>query len=229
MPEYTSLRGMPDILSQEAAQFRFIEEKARRVFDLFEFREIRTPFLERTEVFARGIGENTDIVEKEMYSFLDRGGKHISLRPEGTASIIRAYVENKLFKDGDITKLFYVGPMFRAERPQKGRLRQFHQIGAEIIGGSGPYLDLEIILNAKNVIEETGVSGFTIQINTLGCSDDREGYKTKLREFLLKEKTCLCEDCVRRVDTNVLRVLDCKSKKCKSNCRKGADLKRLYV
>ncbi|MBF0252376.1 MAG: histidine--tRNA ligase [Candidatus Omnitrophica bacterium] len=215
MPNYTSLRGMPDILPSEAEKFRFIEEKARDVFKLFDFSEIRTPFLEKTEVFARGIGESTDIVEKEMYSFLDRGGKHISLRPEGTASIIRSYVENKLYADGDISKLFYVGPMFRAERPQKGRLRQFHQIGAEIIGGSSPYLDWEIIFNAKTIIESTGIKGFSILLNTLGCSSDREKYKNDLRKKLKVYHDDLCENCQRRIDVNVLRVLDCKNAGCK--------------
>ena len=216
MPKYRSLRGMPDILPGESDTFARIESKAREVFALFEFAEIRTPMLEATEVFTRSIGEDTDIVEKEMYSFTDRGGKNISLRPEGTASIIRAYIEHGLNNTHDVLKLFYAGPMFRAERPQKGRLRQFHQIGAEIIGSSNPIIDVELILNLKAVLENIGVRDFEIGINTLGCDKDRAKYKEKLRNFLSGRVSELCENCSRRISTNVLRVFDCKSKGCKA-------------
>lgn len=216
MSKYRALRGMPDILPGEADIFFQIENKAREVFSLFEFFEIRTPMLEETEVFTRSIGEDTDIVEKEMYSFSDRGGKNISLRPEGTASIIRAYIQHGLKNAHDILKLFYIGPMFRAERPQKGRLRQFHQIGAEIIGASDPVIDVELILNAKAVLENIGVRDFEIGLNTLGCAKDRTEYKEKLKSFLSGKVSELCENCRRRLSTNVLRVFDCKSRGCKA-------------
>ena len=153
--KYNSLRGMPDILSQDAEVMHIIEHTARNMFNLYGFKEIRTPLLEQTGVFTRSLGEDTDIVGKEMYSFTDRGGKNISLRPEGTASIIRAYIEH-FSGDSGITKLFYYGPMFRGERPQKGRLRQFHQIGAEIIGGKGPFVDAELIICLDNILKIIG-------------------------------------------------------------------------
>ncbi|MGD2279298.1 MAG: ATP phosphoribosyltransferase regulatory subunit, partial [Candidatus Omnitrophota bacterium] len=176
-PKYKALRGMPDILPDDAALMRWVEDRAKEVFDLFGYQEIRTPLLETTEVFTRSIGEDTDIVEKEMYSFDDRGGKNISLRPEATASIIRAYIEHNLHVEKDITKLYYIGPMFRGERPQKGRQRQFYQIGAEIIGSSDPYLDAELILNLRDFLENINIAGFEILINSLGCKSDRVAYK----------------------------------------------------
>ncbi|MDP8259305.1 MAG: histidine--tRNA ligase [Candidatus Aadella gelida] len=214
---YRSLRGMPDILPQEAGAFYMVEKSARKVFRMFGFTEIRTPILEETVLFTRSIGEDTDIVEKEMYSLKDRSEKEISLRPEGTASVIRAFIERGLDKENNISKLFYIGPMFRSERPQKGRLRQFHQIGAEMIGvpkGSICY-DVELITNAMSVIDSAGIEKAELNINSLGCSDDREKYKKMLKEALLKKKDELCENCQRRTSSNVLRVLDCKNKECK--------------
>ncbi len=205
---------MPDITPEEAALFHWVEDRAREVFDLFGFFEIRTPFMEETEVFTRSIGEGTDIVEKEMYTFSDRSGRTVSLRPEGTASIIRAYIEHGWNNRQDILKLFYAGPMFRGERPQKGRLRQFHQIGAEIIGGSGPYLDAELILNLEFVLRSAGVEGHKIFLNSLGCNSDRASYKKELTDYLRGKKKDLCEDCRRRFEINVLRVLDCKREEC---------------
>ena len=199
---------------EQACLFRWAEARAREVFDLFEFSEIRTPLLEETEVFTRSIGEDTDIVEKEMYSFPDRGGKNISLRPEGTASIIRAYIEHGWNASQDIVKLYYMGPMFRGERPQKGRLRQFHQIGAEMIGASNPYIDAELILNLEAVLKNIEVEGFRIVLNSLGCVEDRTAYKKKLSDFLKSRGADLCEDCRRRSSVNVLRVLDCKKEVC---------------
>jgi histidyl-tRNA synthetase len=171
--------------------------------------------LEITEVFTRSIGEDTDIVEKEMYSFRDRGGKSVSLRPEATASIIRAYIEHALHAEQDITKFYYMGPMFRGERPQKGRQRQFNQIGAEIIGGSDPYVDAELILSLQALLERLKITGFNILVNSLGCASDRASYKEALEEYLAKKSSGLCEDCVRRTRTNVLRVLDCKRETCR--------------
>ncbi|MFC1479828.1 histidine--tRNA ligase [Candidatus Omnitrophota bacterium] len=219
--KYKSLRGMPDISHEDAAVMCRVEDKAREVFRTFGYGEIRTPLLEETEVFTRSIGEDTDIVEKEMYSFTDRGGKNISLRPEGTASIIRAYIEHGWHNAADLVKLYYVGPMFRGERPQKGRLRQFHQIGAEIIGGSGPYIDAELIFSLDVFLKELKVDGFTVLINSLGCSSDRTGYRKVLGRYLDEKSAALCDDCKRRAKTNVLRVLDCKKEGCKS-IAKGA-------
>lgn len=214
-PKYKSLRGMPDVLPEEADCMRFIEEKAASVFKKFGYREIKTPLLEETEVFTRSIGEDTDIVEKEMYSFADRGGKNISLRPEGTASIIRAYIEHGWGNSSDVTKLYYSGPMFRGERPQKGRQRQFYQIGAEIIGSSSPYIDAELILSLEDLLRSLGVKDSTILLNSLGCDKDRTSYKKLLSSHLSKKTDQLCDDCKRRAKTNVLRVLDCKKDPCK--------------
>jgi len=214
--KYRSLRGMPDTLAEEASVIYWLESKAREVFRLFGYGEIRTPILEETEVFTRSIGEDTDIVEKEMYSFTDRGGKNISLRPEGTAPIIRAYIEHGWHSKEDLTKLFYTGAMFRGERPQKGRLRQFHQIGAEIIGGSDPYIDAELILGLDTLLKSLKVDGFTILLNSLGCASDRENYKEELASYLKKKSSALCDNCKRRKETNVLRVLDCKREGCKA-------------
>ncbi|MDP8298621.1 MAG: ATP phosphoribosyltransferase regulatory subunit [Candidatus Tantalella remota] len=186
--KYRSLRGMPDIVPEDAAVVRWIEGKAREVFTAFGYGEIRTPLLEETEVFTRSIGEDTDIVEKEMYSFSDRGGKSIALRPEGTASIIRAYIENGWGSIADVVKLYYIGPMFRGERPQKGRLRQFSQIGAEIIGGSDPHIDAELILSLDGFLKAIGLDGFTILINSLGCVTDRKAYTKELAGYLSKKE-----------------------------------------
>jgi histidyl-tRNA synthetase len=215
---------MPDILPEDAALMRWVEERSREIFDIFGYLEIRTPLLEEAEVFTRSIGEDTDICEKEMYSFIDRGGKNISLRPEATASIIRAYIEHTLHAEKDIVKFYYMGPMFRGERPQKGRQRQFHQIGAEIIGSSGAYLDAELILNLQAMLKNMKVTGFKILLNSLGCASDRASYKKKLTSYLDKAKAGLCDDCVRRAKTNVLRVLDCKRESCKAVVKKAPSI-----
>ncbi len=214
-PKYKALRGMEDILPEEAYIFRWVENKSRDIFHRFGFKEIRTPLLEDTEIFIRSIGEDTDIVEKEMYTFEDRGGKSVSLRPEGTASIVRAYLEHGWQNTEDIAKLYYFGPMFRGERPQKGRLRQFHQIGAEIIGGRGPFVDAELILNLNALLKGLGIDGFTLYMNSLGCISDRASYQEILLAYLMGRKEGLCDDCKRRMDKNVLRVLDCKKEACR--------------
>lgn len=222
--KYRSLRGMPDLLPGQAQRARLIEDKAKKVFDIFGFEEIRTALLEETEVFIRCIGQDTDIVQKEIYSFTDRGGKKISLRPEGTASVIRAYVEHGLGNRSDVVKLFYSGPMFRGERPQKGRLRQFYQIGAEIIGVSDPYSDAELILTLNAILVSSGIKEHIILLNSLGCLEDRVSYKKVLGEYLSENTEDLCEDCIRRMDTNVLRVLDCKKERCGGIIGKSPDI-----
>ncbi len=215
---------MPDISPEDAAVIRWMENGAREVFGIFGFREIRTPILEETEVFTRSIGEDTDIVEKEMYSFTDRGGKNVSMRPEGTAPIIRAYIEHGWNNAADLVKLYYTGPMFRGERPQKGRLRQFNQIGVEIIGGLDPYIDAELILSLCVLLERLKVKGFTILLNSLGCANDRSSYKKALTDYLAGKISGLCDNCKRRAKTNVLRVLDCKSEGCKAVVAKAPDV-----
>ncbi|MEA3490037.1 MAG: histidine--tRNA ligase [Candidatus Omnitrophota bacterium] len=215
---------MPDILPGDAAVMRWVEDEARTVFREFGYSEIRIPILEETDVFARSIGADTDIVEKEMYSFTDRGKKNISLRPEGTASVIRAYIEHGWHNAAGLTKLFYTGPMFRGERPQKGRLRQFHQIGAEIIGGSDPFIDAELIFSLDVFLKRLGIRGFTILINCLGCARDRAAYKKVLTGYLSGKSSDLCDDCRRRAGTNVLRVLDCKKEGCKAVAGEAPDV-----
>ncbi|MBU0683713.1 MAG: histidine--tRNA ligase [Candidatus Omnitrophica bacterium] len=215
---------MPDILPPEAFFRQFLEQKARILFQRFGYEEIRTPILEETGVFTRSIGEDTDIVEKEMYSFVDRGGKQVSLRPEGTASIIRAYIEHGWHNSGDICKLFYLGPMFRGERPQKGRLRQFHQIGVEIIGSTHPYVDAELIVNIKLLLNEFGINDFTILINSLGCAKDRMHFKKALQDYLSTKDSKLCDNCRRRAKINVLRVLDCKNTMCREVVKKAPNI-----
>ncbi|MFH1797780.1 MAG: histidine--tRNA ligase [Candidatus Omnitrophota bacterium] len=205
---------MTDIFPPESDIMRRIEEHSRAVFKVFGYGEIRTPLLEETALFTRSIGGSTDIVEKEMYSFKDRSNRDVSLRPEGTASVIRAVIENGKYNSTDILKLFYLGAMFRGERPQKGRLRQFHQIGAEILGSKSPYVDAELIFSLYLLLKGLGITNFTILINSLGCGKDRIVYKKELGEYLAKKRDSLCEDCQRRVETNVLRVLDCKKEKC---------------
>lgn len=211
-------------MPEDAALMRWVEETARNVFCLFGFGELRTPILEETEVFTRSIGTDTDIVEKEMYSFTDRGGKNVSMRPEGTASMIRAYIEHGMHNSSELVKLFYFGPMFRGERPQKGRLRQFHQIGAEAIGGKGPYVDAEMIFSLNMILGNLGLSGYTILINSLGCDKDRAAYRKTLLDWFAVRLDGLCEDCRRRSKVNVLRVLDCKRESCKAVAEKAPSM-----
>lgn len=223
-PKYRSLRGMVDKFPPESDIMRYIEERSRVIFKIFGYGEIRTPLLEETALFIRSIGDSTDIVEKEMYSFTDRSGKAVSLRPEGTASVIRAVIEQGKCNSADILKLFYLGAMFRGERPQKGRLREFHQIGAEIIGCKSPYVDAELIFSLCLLLRSFGIKGFTVLLNSLGCAQDRLVYKKALGEYLTGKKDFLCEDCQRRLETNVLRALDCKREKCLEVIKTAPDI-----
>ena len=214
MGEIRAVKGMKDLLPEQVGKWRFMEATARRVLEVHGFREIRTPVVEQTELFVRSIGEGTDIVEKEMYSFVDKGGKHLSLRPEATAGVLRAYVEHRMYAEGGVHKLFTIGPMFRRERPQKGRLRQFHQINAEAIGDEGPVVDAEVVLAAVSLIRELGVEGSRLVINSLGCRECRGPFRQALVEFLQAREGQLCADCRRRLGMNPLRVLDCKEPGC---------------
>ncbi len=187
-----------------------MEEAARAVFRTYNYSEIRTPILEETQLFARGVGEETDIVTKEMYTFEDRDGASLTLRPENTASVIRAYIEHRLDQRPGVQKLYYMGPMFRRERPQKGRYRQFYQIGAEAIGSEHPMVDAETIAMVIEVLERAGLSGFQLLVNSVGDARCRPQYIARLREELKTAAPNLCGDCQRRAETNPLRVLDCK-------------------
>src|SRR6476469_2902063 len=193
---------MRDILPPASAVWNQVEETARRVFARFNYHEIRTPILEETTLFARGVGEETDIVNKEMYTFEDRDGSSLTLRPENTASVIRSYIEHRLDQQPGVQKLYYIGPMFRRERPQKGRYRQFYQIGAEAIGSDSPAIDAEVIELVIAILEEVGIEGFELLINSVGDHNCRPQYVEKLREALADKAATMCGDCQRRAVTN---------------------------
>src|SRR5450631_2901083 len=210
----TAIKGFNDILPTESGRWQHIEQAARRVFDLNGFSEIRVPIMEKTELFCRSIGDATDIVEKEMYSFIDKGGTAVTLRPEGTAGVMRAFIEHKLYAQDPMAKLYYLGPMFRYERPQKGRYRQFHQIGAEITGVLDPLADAQVLNMLVQFFREIGLDEPQLQVNSLGCPDCRPAFRATLMEFLEQRVDKLCEDCRRRMSTNPLRALDCKVPGC---------------
>jgi histidyl-tRNA synthetase len=212
--EIKAIRGFNDILPDEIGKWQFVEENAREVFEGFGFSEIRIPILERTELFSRGIGEATDIVEKEMYTFTDRSGNSLTLRPEATASMARAYLERQLNTFDPVAKLYCIGPMFRYERPQKGRYRQFYQIDAEVFGVENPMVDAEVIVMLIHFLKRVGIEKLELQVNSLGDRACRPRYREELKKFLTEKAFQLCEDCQRRVQTNPLRVFDCKVETC---------------
>jgi histidyl-tRNA synthetase len=205
-----AVKGTRDILPPSSAAWNQVEAIAREVFRTYNYQEIRTPVLEPTELFARGVGQETDIVSKEMYTFEDRDGSSLTLRPEATASVIRAYIEHRLDQKPGLQKLYYIGPMFRRERPQKGRYRQFYQIGAEAIGAESPAVDAEVIEMVVEMLRRVGLTGFELYLNSVGDSNCRPQYVALLQERLRGVAASLCEDCQRRAETNPLRVLDCK-------------------
>lgn len=215
-----AIRGTRDLLPPETALWNFVEAAVRDVFRAYNFHEIRTPIFESTELFARGVGEDTDIVSKEMYSWEDRGraesdrGQSLTLRPENTAGVVRAYIEHKMWDRG-LSKLFYIGPQFRRERPQKGRYRQFYQIGAEVIGpatagSESPARDAEILEMLATLLDRLGITGWTLELNSVGCPNDRAAFNDALRKALEPVAATMCADCQRRAATNPLRVFDCK-------------------
>ena len=210
-----AIRGFSDILPEETPTWRFIEEEARRTLEGFGFQEIRIPTLERTELFIRSIGESTDVVQKEMYTFQDKSGQWVTLRPEATASIVRAYVENRLWAKDQETRLYFIGPMFRYERPQKGRLRQFHQIDAEVLGPDHPMVDAEIIGLLMELLKRVGLEDLRLELNSLGCPGCRVPFKEEIQKFLRQNEDKLCPNCQRRMELNPLRVFDCKVQSCK--------------
>jgi histidyl-tRNA synthetase len=205
-----AIKGTRDILPPSSAVWNYVEEVARQVFRIYNYQEIRTPIFEETQLFARGVGEETDIVTKEMYTFEDRDGTSLTLRPENTASVIRAYIEHRLDQQPGLQKLYYLGPMFRRERPQKGRYRQFYQIGAEVIGSDAPAIDAEVVELVVEILRRCGLEGFEVYLNSVGCPRCRPVFVERLRSELATAKASLCEDCRRRAETNPLRVLDCK-------------------
>lgn len=212
--EIKAVRGFNDILPNDIGKWQFVEKTAQEVFEGFGFSEIRIPILERTELFYRGIGEATDIVEKEMYTFTDKSGNSLTLRPEATASMARAYLEHQLYSFDPVAKLYCIGPMFRYERPQKGRYRQFYQIDAEVFGVENPMVDAEVIVMLIDFLKRVGLERLELQINSLGCRDCRPRYREELKQFLAKKAFQLCEDCQRRLQMNPLRIFDCKVETC---------------
>ena len=216
MDTIKAIKGVKDILPEETPRWRFIEDAARRWALCYGYQEIRIPIFEFTALFARSIGAETDIVEKEMYTFPDRDGTSLTLRPEGTAGTVRAFIEHNRAADPLPQKYFYIGPMFRHERPQAGRLRQFHQFGAESFGTSDPRADVEVIALLWRLLSDLSLPDLTLEINSLGSSGDRAAYKPILLAFLSQQKSLLCANCRRRMETNPLRVLDCKVPDCRA-------------
>ena len=207
------LKGTKDILPQDIDMWHFVEENAHKVFSTYGFREIRTPIIEVTDLFSRGVGDTTDIVNKEMYTF-EKSDRSITLRPENTAGVVRSYIENGMSRLSSPVKLWYKGPMFRYERPQAGRQRQFHQVGVEMFGVSQPAADAEVILMAVDFLKSIGLNDLEVEINSLGCPKCRASFKEKLKDVIRPYLSDLCEDCQERFDKNPLRLLDCKVPEC---------------
>ena len=210
-------RGTKDITPKDVYKWHYVEKKFREICALYGYEEIRTPIFEHTEVFARSVGDTTDVVQKEMYSFTDRGDRQLSLKPEGTAGVIRSFIENKMYADTQPTKLYYITPCFRYERPQAGRQRQFHQFGIEVLGSDGPSVDAEVISLAVQFFNEMGLKNLSVNINSVGCPTCREEYNKNLKAYLDAKSDVLCETCLERKDKNPMRVIDCKNPTCKEN------------
>ncbi len=225
---YNAVKGVQDVLPPDIYLWQRVESAAAEVFGAFGFVEIRAPIMEFTEVFVRSIGETSDIVEKEMYTFEDKGGRSITLRPEGTAPVVRCYVQNHLYRRPSPQKFYYKGPMFRYERPQRGRLRQFYQIGVEAFGDPGPGIDAEVLSMLGQFLARVGLVSLSFEINSIGCEACRPSYKEALKGFFSGKEESLCPDCRRRLGTNPLRVLDCKVPGC-IEIRKNAPLVGDYL
>lgn len=208
-------RGTKDIFGEDAVKYTYISKTAQEIFESYGYTFIKTPIFEETDLFKRGIGEGTDVVEKEMYTFKDRGDRSLTLRPENTASVVRSYLENAIYGKEDVTKYYYNGSMFRYERPQAGRQREFNQIGVEVLGESSPILDAEVIAMSYSLLEKLGITDLEVHINSVGTNASRTKYRGMLLNFLEPMKEELCEDCRMRMEKNPLRVLDCKVDKCK--------------
>lgn len=209
-------KGTKDVLTTEVYKWQYIEQIFRNVCESFGYKEIRTPVFEHTELFERGVGETTDVVQKEMYTFEDKAGRSISLKPEGTAPVVRAFIEHKLYSGAMPLKFFYITPCYRYERPQAGRLREFHQFGIEVFGSGQPSVDVEVMALVYNFYKILGVEGIELNINNIGCPKCRTEYNLKLREFLKHKLDNLCETCQSRYEKNPMRILDCKNEKCQT-------------
>ena len=210
-----SIRGVKDIMPGETEKWQWVERKANIIFSRYGFNEIRPPIFEKTKLFTRGIGEATDIVEKEMYTFEDRSGEKVTLRPEGTASVVRAFIEHKMYASKTLQKLYYMGPMFRYERPQAGRFRQFYQIGVEAMGSHNPAIDAEVMIMLMDFFHTLGLKGLKLQINSLGCCECRPDYREILKKSIHDQLSGLCDNCNQRYQRNPMRILDCKLKSCR--------------
>ena len=210
-----AIKGTLDILPSESYKIQYLEAAMRETAENFGFFEIRTPVFEHTELFQRGVGETTDVVQKEMYTFDDKGGRSITLRPEGTAGAVRAYLEHGVFNDGAPQKMSYITSCYRYEKPQAGRLREFHQFGVENFGSVSPSADAEIISLAKEIFDYLGVKNISLEINSIGCPECRKNYHKALKEYFESKKEMLCETCLERLDKNPMRILDCKNPDCK--------------
>ncbi len=217
----TKPRGTEDVLPEESKLWQYIESTARCVCERFGYKEIRTPVFENTELFQRGVGDTTDVVQKEMYTFLDKGGRSLTLKPEGTATLVRSYIENSLYANPQPTKLSYIIPCFRYEKPQSGRLREFHQFGIECFGASSPETDAEVISLAYMFLKELKLKGIELNINSIGCPVCKKEYNEKLKNYFEKYKGDLCHTCLERLEKNPMRIIDCKSEIC-SNIAKDA-------
>lgn len=216
-----TLTGMHDIFGGEIALWQKLEKVSRQILENAGYAEIRMPLLEDTTLFARGIGQDNQVVAKEMYTFGDRGDDSITLRPEGTASVVRAFVEHGFDKQEEVTKLYYLGPMFRYERPQKGRQRQFHQIGAEVLGVDSPLADAELVILVDRIAKQMGLSGYDVEINSLGTFVERKPYLQNLKNYFEKLAQDFCDDCQRKLKTNLLRIFDCKIESCQKLCQEA--------
>ncbi len=217
MAPIQKIKGFADLFPPESDTFSFLEATAREIFSRYGFGELRTPILEKTELFARGIGGETDVVQKEMYTFEDKGGRSVTMRPEATAGVVRAFIESGMYAPERVFKYYTIGPMFRYERPQKGRLRQFHQINCEVFGTDAPHCDAEVMLMLATFLTRVGLPGLSFEVNSLGCPECRPTFHQRLGQYFSGlDKGRLCADCLRRTATNPLRVLDCKVAECKA-------------
>ncbi len=212
--KYTALPGTKDLLPEDAFRWTYLEDRIREILSFYNYKEIRTPVFEQTELFKRSIGQDTDIVQKEMYTFQDQGKRSLTLRPEGTASIVRAYLQHNLGEKSPLVKLFYFGPMFRQERPQKGRLREFNQYGAEAVGSLDPLVDAELIELAVRINQDLGLEGLKLHLNSIGCKDCRKSHRDAFNKFVKNRIEKFCQDCQLRLLRNPLRIFDCKDDRC---------------
>ncbi|MEN8152903.1 MAG: histidine--tRNA ligase [Acidobacteriota bacterium] len=214
MSKITAPKGTKDIFYPEIEKWHFFENEVRRYFSNYLFKEIRTPVFEKSELFSRGIGSDTEVVQKEMYTFEDKAGRSMTLRPENTASVVRALIENNLFTEYFPLRFYYIGPMFRYDKPQKGRYRQFHQFGVEIFGDNSSFTDAEVIFSSFDFLKKLNVTNMSLHLNSVGCTECRPGYLDNIKNEAEKSRNDFCEDCQRKIDTNPLRIFDCKKEKC---------------